>query len=54
MSSGGVEVVEGLEVALGQKANPNGDHRFWSIFPFTNRGFKVSFFDPQPSGKGAL
>ena len=29
-----------------EKENPNGDHRFWSIFPFTNRGFKVPFFDP--------
>ena len=25
-----------------------GDHRFWSIFPFTNRVFWVPFFDPQP------
>ena len=36
-------------MAMGQKdANPNGHHRFWSIFPFTNRVFKVPFFDPQP------
>ena len=24
-------------LAMGQKENPNGDHRFWSMFPFTSR-----------------
>ena len=27
------------------------NHRFWSIFPFTNRVFWVPFFDPQPNGQ---
>ena len=36
---------------MGQKENPNGDHRFWSIFPFTNRVFWVpDIFDPKPNG----
>ena len=33
-------------MVVGQKENP--DHRFWSIFPFTNRVFWVPFFDPLP------
>ena len=36
------------QVALGQKNATLGDHRFWFILPFTNRLFKVPFFDPQP------
>ena len=33
-------------LALGQKENPTGDQRFWSIFSFTNRVFGVPFLDP--------
>ena len=31
---------------MGQKENPNGegDHRFWSIFPFTNRFSRYQVF----------
>ena len=34
-----------------KKKSP-GDHKFWSIFPFINRVFKVPFFDPKPSSTG--
>ena len=37
----------GFLMAMGQKENPTGDHRFWgSISPFSNRVFWVPFFDP--------
>ena len=38
-----------LEVAMGQKERPNGDHRFWSVFALTSRVCKGTFFDPWPS-----
>ena len=38
------------KMAMGQKEKPNGDHRFWSIFPFTKGFFGVpGDFDPQPN-----
>ena len=35
-----------VSLAVGQKDATLGDHRFWSIFPFTNRVFWVPIFDP--------
>ena len=30
------------------KIKPAGDHRFWSLVPFTRVPFRVPIFDPQP------
>ena len=40
--------VQVLYLAMGKKENPNGDHRFWYIFPFTNsyKGFLGTLFRP--------
>ena len=48
----GLEVKENMGFSLygcGSKKKTLGDHRFWSIFPFTNRFFGVpGIFDPMP------
>ena len=36
---------------LAVKKKTPRDHRFWFIFPFSNRVFRVAgIFDPQPTG----